>query len=115
MKKIIKKKISVEDLPNWEDFVVSQLNTPSAIKSHLMVALEEYEKDGNAAAFLIALRRVALACGGMSRLAKKAQINRQNLYKVFSGNRSPRLDTLSAILHGLGLRLSVESVAVGKK
>jgi DNA-binding phage protein len=51
----------------------------------------------------------------MSRLAERAHLNRQNLYKVFSGNRSPRLDTLSAILHGLGLRLSVESVAVGKK
>ena len=38
---------------------------------YLKVALEEYNKHGNSEAFLLTLRHIAQAHGGLSKLAKK--------------------------------------------
>ncbi|HBH46612.1 MAG TPA: putative addiction module antidote protein [Candidatus Jacksonbacteria bacterium] len=78
----------------------------------LDVALEEFEKDGDVEAFLLALRDVAEARGGLTKLAKQANLNRQNLYKALSPEGNPRLKTLETVLHKLGFRLSVEPVGV---
>lgn len=77
---------------------------------YLATALEEYRKDGDIDAFLLALKHVAMAKGGISRLAKQAKLNRSNLYRVLSKEGNPRLDTVGAILHNLGFKLSVEAV-----
>ncbi len=76
----------------------------------LDVALEEYEKDGDTEAFLLSLRDVTEAQGGIGKLAERTNLNRQNLYKALSEKGNPRLETIGAILHGLGFRLSVEPV-----
>jgi len=57
--------------------------------------------------FLLALRDVAEAQCGLSRLATKANINRENLYRMLSKEGNPRLSSLSAVLQGLGLTLHV--------
>ncbi|MDF5715812.1 MAG: hypothetical protein PUP93_18485 [Rhizonema sp. NSF051] len=44
------------------------------------VALEEYELDGDLSFFLEALHNVAEAQGGLTQLASKTGLNRQNLY-----------------------------------
>jgi probable addiction module antidote protein len=77
---------------------------------YLSVALEEYEKDGDTEAFLLALRDVTEAQGGIAKLAERTKLNRQNLYKALSDKGNPRLETVGAILHGLGFRLSVEPI-----
>jgi probable addiction module antidote protein len=73
----------------------------------LNTALEEYEKDKDTDAFLLALRTVAEVRGGIGELAKKTNLNRQHLYKTLSSKGNPRLDTLEDVLHGLGFRLSI--------
>ncbi|WP_420886602.1 DNA-binding protein [Candidatus Finniella inopinata] len=45
--------------------------------------------------------------GGIGELAKKTSLNRQNLYKLFSAKRQPKIETLGVILDGLGFRLSI--------
>jgi probable addiction module antidote protein len=58
--------------------------------------------------FTAALKDVADArLGGMSALSKKTDLNREQLYKTLSKNGNPRLDTLSQVLHAVGLRMSV--------
>ena len=70
--------------------------------------LEEILADGNMELFTAALKDVADArLGGMSALSKKTDLNRQQLYKTLSKNGNPRLDTLSEVLHAVGLRVSV--------
>lgn len=93
---------------NFREYHIEQLKNPEEAKVYLEVALEEYEKDKNTEAFLMAIRDVAEAQGGLSALAKRTNLNRQNLYKALSRKGNPKLITIGTILHGLGFRLSVE-------
>lgn len=70
--------------------------------------LEEILTDGDMELFTAALKDVAEArLGGMSALAKKTDLNRTKLYKTLSENGNPRLNTLSEVLHAVGLRVAV--------
>ncbi len=75
---------------------------------YLSIAVEEYEKDGDTRAFLLALRDVTQAQGGMAKLAKKTKLNRESLYRTLSGNGNPRISTLENILSNLGFCLSIQ-------
>ena len=93
----------------FSDTLKERLANPEYARDFLDVSLEEYEKDGNKDAFLRALRYVAEARGGLSELVGEANLNRPNLYKALSEEGNPRLETIGAILHALGFRLSVAS------
>jgi len=93
---------------NFRDYLSTRLQDPQEAAAYLKMALEEYEKDGNAEAFLLALRSVVEAMGGISELAKRTNLNRQNLYRALSGKGNPKWSTLGTILGGLGFRLSIE-------
>jgi len=93
---------------SFRDYHLEKLKDPQESKLYLEVALEEYEKDQDTEAFLLALRDVAEAQGGIGRLAKKTSLNRQNLYKALSKKGNPKIDTVGNILRGLGFRLSVD-------
>ena len=58
--------------------------------------------------FLLALRNVAEAQGGVAKLADKANLNRENLYRMLSERGNPELQSLDAILHALGFPLAIE-------
>lgn len=92
----------------YHDLLIEKLKDPEEAKIYLEVAIEEFEEDGDKEHFLVALRNVTEAQGGIGALAKRANINREHLYRVLSKNGNPRLDKIGAILHGLGFRLSVE-------
>ncbi|MCY3766815.1 MAG: putative addiction module antidote protein [Gemmatimonadetes bacterium] len=94
---------------DFKDYHIEQLRDPEDAKVYLSVALDEYEKNGDLEAFLLAVRDVAEAQGGMSRLAERVSLTREGLYKALSKNGNPQLNTMGEILHGLGFRFSVES------
>jgi probable addiction module antidote protein len=60
--------------------------------------------------FLLALRDVVDAQGGMSDLASAASLNRENLYRILSGEGNPRLESLWSVVQALGFRLTVDPV-----
>ncbi len=91
----------------FEDWHLEKLAVPSEARAYLQLALEDYENDHDTEAFLLAIRDVAKAMGGIGKLAEEINLNRQSLYKALSSDGNPRLDTLLAILHGLGFRLSI--------
>ena len=95
---------------DFKDYHIKKLKDPEEARIYLDVALEEYEKDKDTEAFLLALRDVAEAQGGLGRLSERTKLNRQNLYKALSEKGNPRLQTVEEILNGLGFRLSVEPV-----
>lgn len=72
--------------------------------------MEEYFKDGNKKDFYQALEDVAKANIGLSALAKKTNLNRQNLYKIFSGTSSPKLETIENILSSLGFTITIQKL-----
>lgn len=69
--------------------------------------LEAILEDGDARIVPVALRTVADAVGGMTRLAERTGLSRETLYRTLSDQGNPRLDTLAAILSAFGLRLAV--------
>lgn len=94
----------------FNDYLTESLKDPKEASAYLNVALEEYKKDNNAEAFLLALRDVAQARGGINKLAQKTKLNRQNLYRALSGKGNPQLVTLGNILNGLGFHFSIEPI-----
>jgi probable addiction module antidote protein len=92
----------------FQDYLVERLQDPKEAEVFLEVALEEYEEDGNTEAFMLALRYLAEAKGGVSKLSKVTKLNRQNLYKILTGKTSPRLDTIFSIMKGLGYHFKAE-------
>lgn len=79
-------------------------------ESEIAAYIEAMLKDGNAHIVPVALRTVADAVGGMAALAERTGLSRETLYRTLSDRGNPRLDTLVAILHAFGLRISVAPV-----
>jgi probable addiction module antidote protein len=82
--------------------LLQALHDPQETAEYLTAALE----DGGSATFLLALRDMADA-RGLSTLAAKAHLNRDNLYWMLSEHGNPQLDSLIALLDILDLRLAV--------
>ncbi len=79
---------------------------PQEARLYLEAALE----DEDPRVFLVALKHVVDAYGGLGKLAKTTGLNRENLYRMLSEKGNPELMSLSRVLQALGLRLTVESV-----
>ena len=75
---------------------------------YLKAALEELDHPDHRAVGLLALRDVAEAYGGLASVAQEAGVTREALYRALSPTGNPTLKTLLAVLHAVGMRLSVE-------
>ncbi len=63
--------------------------------------------DGDQEELMLALRRVAGACGGVTKLARRADLNGTTLYRTLSSSGNPELKSLIALLRAMGLQLAV--------
>ena len=110
MKNINKdKKIKLQD-KTFDQYMVDELHNLDEAKSFLEISISEYEKDGDTKSFLHALRLVAEAQGGITNLAEKSHLNKQNLYKILTGKTTPRFDTTLAIMKGLGFKFAINDL-----
>src|SRR5438445_12500553 len=83
--------------------LIEALRDPREAAEYLSAALEDGDPEG----FLLGLRDVAEAQGGVAQLAEAAKLNRESLYRMLSDRGNPELRSLDALLHALGLRLSL--------
>ena len=90
-------------LKNYKEDLLERLKDSDYAASYLAQVLEE----GDRAAFLIALKDVVEAGGGVGVLAGRVDIKRPSLYRILSRKGNPTLTTLQDILKPLGLRMSV--------
>lgn len=77
----------------YEEWLIESLKDHDAAVAYLNAALEESVK-GDAesqALLLLALRDVAEAQGGIAKVAKKAHLGRESLYKTLSPKGNPSL------------------------
>jgi probable addiction module antidote protein len=88
----------------YRESLLKNLRNPDEAAAYLDAALEE----GDRAAFLLAIRNVIEALGGMTKIARHTGLNRENLYRVLSEQGNPELNSLEKLLKALGLRLAVE-------
>jgi probable addiction module antidote protein len=94
----------------YRDNLLESLKNPEEAAQYLNACLE----DDDARVFLLALRDVADARGGIRALSRDAHLNRESLYRMLSKSGNPSLDSLAAVLNACGLRLSVRSTAPGR-
>ncbi len=70
--------------------------------------LNEAFASGEQAVILMAVKNVVEAQeGGIASVAKKAHMGRESMYKMLSEHGNPKLTSLSAVFHGIGLQLCV--------
>lgn len=91
------------ELRRWEDLLDEDLQDPAEAAAYLDACLE----GGDPNVFLLALRDVARARGGIAKLAENTSLNREHLYRMLSENGNPELRSLEALLDALGFRLSI--------
>jgi probable addiction module antidote protein len=88
---------------NYDEYHIEWLKDPANAAAFLNAVIEDSDKDG----FLLALRDVAHAQGGMTAIAEKTHVSRSSLYKTLSKRGNPEFGSISKLLHGMGLRLTV--------
>lgn len=101
---------SVKSMGSLRECIIEMVKDPEEAEAYLNAALDEYAEFRDLEALLLALRTITIAQGGVGYLAKKAGVNRQNLYKILSGKRSPRWETMEALLRGLGYKISLTRI-----
>lgn len=88
----------------WEESLRERLAaSPEYAAEYLNAVLEEHDPQ----AFLLALRHVADANGGVSKLAADAALSRESLYRTLSETGNPKLTSLTAVLEALGMQLAI--------
>ncbi len=85
------------------EFLIKQLKDPEEASAYLNAALEA----GDKRAFLMALRNVLEAQGGMTKISGRAKINRVSLYKMLSKNGNPAFENIFNILQTIGIRFQL--------
>ena len=90
-------------LKNYKTDLRKRLRDPEYAAEYLAQVLAQNDN----AAFLIALKDVVEAAGGLGALAGRVGLKRPSLYKILSEKGNPTLETLQEILKPLGLRVSV--------
>ena len=90
-------------MPVKEHRASDYLKTPQDIAAYLNATIEECE--GDPRLLMRAFRNVAAALGGVSEIARRADIDRVGLSRSLSGNRDPRLGTVIKIASASGVRL----------
>lgn len=88
---------------SYKESLFEALSDPEESLGYLNAALE----DPSPGVFLLALKDVSEALG-VTNIARKADLNRENLYRMLSENGNPRFTSLKALLEALGLQLSVK-------
>ena len=88
---------------SYHESLIKALEDPKEAAEYLNAVLE----DGDKKLFLVALKQVAEARGGMVKLSHTAKLSRPNLYRIFSKSGNPEIQTLTNILNSFGLQLAV--------
>lgn len=88
---------------DYKEHLLEQLHDPDEAAAYLNAALHNDDPH----VFLLALRDIAEAQGGMSWLANQSDLNRESLYRTLSLRGNPRLFSLVSVLSAVGLELSI--------
>lgn len=86
-----------------DDWLMAQLADAEFAAEYLNAAND----DDDPKTYLMALRKVVEARGGMASVADKAELSRETLYRTLSVRGNPTIKTLTAVLKATGLKFGV--------
>jgi len=84
----------------FEEVLKPHLEDPEQAAKYLTACFEEGPD-----VFLLGLRDVVEAQGGIGRAARTSKLNRESLYRLLSRRGNPRLSSLNAVLSSLGVKV----------
>jgi probable addiction module antidote protein len=84
--------------------ITRYLESEEAMAEYLSQVLE----DGDNNELIRALGHIAKA-KGMAIVAKESGLGRESLYKALSEGSQPRFETITKVIHALGLKISVHA------
>ena len=87
---------------SYKTILKAQLQDPEMAAEYLTACYEDSPQ-----VFLVGLRDVVEARGGVGRAAELSKLNRESLYRLFSRAGNPRLSSLNAVLTALGLKVVI--------
>ena len=90
---------------SYQKDLIEALRDHGEAAAYLNAAIEE----GDWAVFLLALRNVVEANGGMAAIAEKASLSRESLYRMLSRRGNPEIKSLLSLSRAMGFRLSIEA------
>ena len=85
------------------DDLIRRLKNHKYALGYLNACLE----DGDEGVFLLALRHVAEAQGGVRRLSKRSGLNREHLFRMLSKKGNPRLSNLQSLVSAFGWKIAL--------
>ena len=85
---------------SYKQDLLKRLADPEYAAGYLTECFEEGEAE-----FLVGLRDVVEAHGGVGHLAKAGKLSRESLYRLLSKKGNPRLSSLNTIMNVLGIQL----------
>ena len=88
----------------YQEDLIEALKDPREAAAYLNAAMEEGDRE----LFLLALRNVAEAHGGMAAVSEKAKLNRESMYRMLSKKGNPEIKSILTLLHSMGLKMSIE-------
>lgn len=91
----------------YKEHLLKSLEDPNEAAAYLDACLE----DDDPRVFLLSLKDVAKARGGVGQLSKKSSLNRQSLYRSLSRTGNPKLVNVCTILASLGLEFHITPAA----
>ncbi|MDE0686139.1 MAG: transcriptional regulator [Candidatus Poribacteria bacterium] len=95
----------------WRDYLIEVLADRDEAIGYLQAILDDYYIYGGPTVVLRALETVVEAQGGVSKLAKQADMDPEMLSKVLSNEDTPLIDVLGIVLKALGYQLSIKPSA----
>jgi probable addiction module antidote protein len=103
----MKRKSKIAPFRSHEEATIESFRRDAKFAAqYLNAVLEEGEQEE----LMTALRRMANAFGGVSKLAEQAELNATTLYRTLSPQGNPELKSLRAVLKAMGMRLAVEPI-----
>jgi probable addiction module antidote protein len=96
---------------SYHDDLMRKLKDPKYAVGYLNAAFDDEDRR----VFLLALRDVVEAQGGMRKFARFIKISREHIYRMLSKKGNPEFKTLLALLDAAGFKLSIESKRPLKK
>jgi len=99
----MRKKKVMPPTVDYHEWLVASLKDKKEAEAYLNEAL----RAGERRYFLKALRNVVEAQGGMAKVASKAELTREALYRMLSEDGNPEWESINRILAAIGSRPTV--------
>ena len=100
----------MREMRTLREYLIERLADKERAVGYLQAILDDYYIYGGPAVVLRALETVVKAQGGVSKLAKQADMDPEMLSKVLSNEDTPLIDAFGIVLKALGYQLSIAPV-----